>query len=281
MTTYINLCWVVGQLIASGVLVGVNKRTDMWSYKIPWAVQWVWPVPLFILVTLAPESPWFFVRRGELDKAEATVRRLQSPSAKVPPAAAVAAMVRTNQFEIDNEVGTSYLDCFRGVDRRRTEIACIAWAAQILSGSSFANMPTYYFQQAGLSETDSFNMGLGTMAIAFCGTCLSWVTMTYVGRRTVYLTGLSVLFVVLMVVGGLAFPAENVSSARWIQASFIMVWVFVYDFTVGPMAYCIVGEVSSTRLRSKTVGIARIVYNCNSVVSGILCTYQINPTAWN
>lgn len=44
--------------------------------------------------------------------------------------------------ELMGRTGTSYFDCFKGVDRRRTEIACIAWAAQILSGSSFANMPT-------------------------------------------------------------------------------------------------------------------------------------------
>ncbi|BEI85680.1 hypothetical protein CcaverHIS002_0510810 [Cutaneotrichosporon cavernicola] len=281
LTTYINLCWVIGQFISAGVLVGVQTRTDMWSYKIPWAIQWVWPVPLFILAWLAPESPWFFVRQGRLPEAEAAVSRLQGKHDKVTPANTVAMMVRTNQFEIDTETGSSYIDCLRGVDRRRTEIACIAWAAQILSGSSFANMPTYYFQQAGLSEANSFKLGLGTMALAFVGTCASWITMTKFGRRTVYLGGLSTLFVLLMVIGGLAIPAVEKPAARWVQAAFVMMWVFVYDFTVGPMAYCIVGEVSSTRLRGKTVGLARIVYNITSVVAGILCTYQVNPTAWN
>jgi len=253
----------------------------MWSYKIPWAVQWVWPIPLFILATLAPESPWFYVRKGRLAEAEAAVKRLQSKSEKLNPAQTVAMMVRTNQLEIDNETGTSYWDCFKGTDLRRTEIACIGWAAQVLSGSSFANMPTYYFEQAGLAEANAFKLGLGTMALAFVGTCASWITMTYCGRRTVYLSGLSVLCTLLFVIGGLAFPAEKSAGARWAQAAFVMMWVFVYDFTVGPMAYCIVGEVSSTRLRGKTVGLARILYTIVGVVSGILCTYQINPTGWN
>ena len=43
---------------------------------------------------------------------------------------------------------------------------------------------------------------------------------------------------------------------------------------------CIVGEVSSTRLRSKTVGLARNLYNVVGIVSGILNTYMMNPTAW-
>lgn len=86
--------------------------------------------------------------------------------------------VRTNQFEIDNHVGSSFLDCFKGVDLRRTEIVCLAWPAQILAGSSFANQPTYFFQQAGLSSDASFSLGLGVTALAFVGTCISWFVMT-------------------------------------------------------------------------------------------------------
>lgn len=54
LTTYVNLCWVIGQFIAAGVLLGVQDRTDQWAYKIPFAIQWVWPLPLFILATFAP-----------------------------------------------------------------------------------------------------------------------------------------------------------------------------------------------------------------------------------
>lgn len=38
---------------------------------------------------------------------------------------------------------------------------------------------------------------------------------------------------------------------------------------------------SSTRLRSKTVGLARNLYNVVGIVSGILNTYMMNPTAFN
>lgn len=103
LTTYINLCWVIGQFISAGVLVGVQTRTDMWSYKIPWAIQWIWPIPLFILAWMAPESPWFFVRQGRLPEAEAAVSRLQGKSEKISASNTVAMMVRTNQFEIDTE----------------------------------------------------------------------------------------------------------------------------------------------------------------------------------
>ena len=35
------MCWVMGQLIAVGVLNALINRPDEWSYRIPFAVQWV------------------------------------------------------------------------------------------------------------------------------------------------------------------------------------------------------------------------------------------------
>lgn len=39
MTTYVNACWVIGQLIEAGVLRGVLSVAAPWSYRIPFATQ--------------------------------------------------------------------------------------------------------------------------------------------------------------------------------------------------------------------------------------------------
>lgn len=173
---------------AAGIFVGVSERTDQWAYRIPFAVQWFWPIPLFIIVTLAPESPWWLVRKGRYDEAEKVVLRLASRGSastsdgsvgpSVNSSNTVAMMIRTNELEKETQNGTSYLDCLKGVDLRRTEIGCLAWAGQILAGSSFANQPTYFFQQAGLPSSASFQLSLGVTCLAFVGTCCSWVIMT-------------------------------------------------------------------------------------------------------
>jgi MFS family permease len=46
LTTYVNLCWVIGQIICSGVNRALISNTTEWAYKIPFAVQWVWPIPI-------------------------------------------------------------------------------------------------------------------------------------------------------------------------------------------------------------------------------------------
>ncbi len=52
-------------------------------------------------------------------------------------------------------------------------------------------------------------------------------------------------------------------------------WLFVYDLTVGPLAYTIVAESSSTRLRNKTIGLARVSYNIFSITFGVLTPYML------
>lgn len=44
----------------------------------PYALQWMWPVPLLIGIYLAPESPWWLVRRERLDEAKQALLRLTS-----------------------------------------------------------------------------------------------------------------------------------------------------------------------------------------------------------
>lgn len=279
LTTYVNLCWVIGQIIAAGILRAANNIQGDRAYQVAFAVQWAWPIPLFILVTCAPESPWYLVRKGRLEDAKKSVSRLAAKGSKVDIDATVAMMVRTNQIEIDHSSGTSYLDCFKGTDLRRTIIGCMTWMCQQLCGMSLCGQAVYFFQRAGMDSNNSFNMNLGVTFMAFAGTILSWITLTYFGRRIPFVSGMFVMLVCLLIIGGLAFTHD--SNAKWGQSALVMIFVFTYDFTIGPLTYCIVGEVSSSRLRSKSVGLARNAYNIVSIVGGVLNTYFMNPTAWN
>jgi SP family general alpha glucoside:H+ symporter-like MFS transporter len=131
-------CWVMGQFIAAGVNRGCVQRPDQWAYRIPFAIQWIWPVPIAIGVFLAPESPWWHVRKGNKEGARAALLRLTSAE-KHPdfnPDEVIAMIEHTNELEKNISEGTSYMDCFRGTDLRRTEIVCCTWVAQTICGTN-------------------------------------------------------------------------------------------------------------------------------------------------
>jgi MFS transporter, SP family, general alpha glucoside:H+ symporter len=58
LTSNINLFIVIGQLLANGVCAGTQTIKNHWAYKIPFAVQWLWPVFILVLLPFAPESEY-------------------------------------------------------------------------------------------------------------------------------------------------------------------------------------------------------------------------------
>ncbi|GAA5935223.1 uncharacterized protein JCM15063_000974 [Sporobolomyces koalae] len=282
LTTYVNLCWVMGQFFSSGVLKGVSTMNvnNPWVYRICFALQWIWPVPIFIGTLFATESPYFLVRNGRIDEAKAALVTLGSekPGA-IPAEERVKQIQHGNELEKAMHAGTSYLDCFRGTNLRRTEIACVAWMLQTACGSGLIGQSTVFYQQAGLSAANSFSFNLGMYALGAVGTISSWFTMQKYGRRQLYLWGLEAMMVVLVGVGVTGF--FHSTNAAWASGSLLIVYSFLYQFTVGPVCYCLVAEIPSTRLRAKTVVLARNAYNIIGIINNILVPRMLSPISWN
>lgn len=93
--------------------------------------------------------------------------------------------------------------------------------------------------------------------------------MQWVGRRTLYLYGLGANFFILVIVGFLGIPQPS-DAIAYATGVFLYLFTFIYDITVGPVCYCLVSEISSTRLRVKTVALARNCYNVVSIAANFL-----------
>lgn len=281
LTSWTNMCFIIGQLIASGVLATLVTRQDEWAFRIPFAIQWIWPAFLIPLLCFAPESPWHLVRKGRLEEAERSLRRLESKNADVDTRAILDTIIRTDALERKITAGTSYWDCFQGVERRRTEIACMAFAGQMFSGLAFAYNSTYFFQQVGLTPSQTYRLNIGGTGMALMGTLVSWFAlMPYYGRRRIFLVGMFALFLIQYLIGVLNVWTDTRAVALT-QAVLTLVWTFVFQLSIGQMGWALPAEVGSTRLRQRTVCLARNTYYMAFVMAQTLQPFFMNPTQWN
>lgn len=281
LTSFINLSFVTGQLIANGVIAGTSQLDSHWAYSAPFAAQWVWPLIILVLWPWAPESPWWLVRKGRLDDAEKSLRRLASEKIDVKPT--LAMIIATDAFEHALEAGSTYGDCFKKINLRRTEISIGVYTIQVLSGIYLVGYATYFFELAGLATAHAFAMGVGFLAVGFIGTICSWILLSYVGRRRIYNCGLTALVILLLIIGILDCVPDYSSrpALAWVQSSLMLVWNFTYDLSIGPVCFVLICETSATRVRSKTIALATAVQAIVAVGMTVAIPYLINPDQAN
>ena len=198
LTSWTNLCFVLGQLLANVITTLTHNLQWRWAYRLPFACQWIPCLIILSSVLFAPESPWWLVRQGRKDDAAHSLQRLGHEGADV--AKALAAIVETDRLE---HTDATYHDCFveEGGNSRRTEIAIGVYAMQVLSGIYLINFGTLFFSLAGLSTDQAFQMGIGFLLTGLVACLLNWVVMGFVGRRTIYLYGVSVMAVLQFSIG--------------------------------------------------------------------------------
>ncbi|RYN40410.1 Maltose permease [Alternaria arborescens] len=283
MTSWINMCWVIGGLLSTGILTGLMKNTTQWGYRIPFALQWIWPIPIILATFLAPESPWWLVRQGRIDEAKAAIRQITTPTDGIEfdLDAHVEMMVVTDQYEKQVGAGTNYWHLFRGSDLHRTEVSAMAFITQALCGVPFMGFGTQFMQGVGLSQDDSFHLTIGQDCLGLVGCFIAWWIMTRFGRRPIYLVGLSAIFIILLIVGFIGLAPSTNKNASLAGGVLIILMIFCFQLSLGPICYSLAAEIPSSRLRVKTVALSRASYNSIVFVTNTIMPKMVGKNDWN
>lgn len=179
-------------------------------------------------------------------------------------------MTHTTALEREICSGTSYLDCFRGTDRRRTEIGLVAYSMQSLVGYVLPTYFTYFFEQAGLSTSKAFDMGVGQQCLGLVFTSLAFYVSGMLGRRTILVTGLASMTTIMFIIGFVALASNDNAAIAWAQSVLCLVWWSIFSVSMAPMTYVITARRPQQGCAKKRSGWGELCTISASLSAGLL-----------
>ena len=73
----------------------------------------------------------------------------------------------------------------------------------------YSSNVTYFFEEAGLSVNYAFDMNIVSTCLGFVGMFIGWYLMSFVGRRTMLVTGLGMQSIVTFTLGFMSLASHT------------------------------------------------------------------------
>ncbi|KAM0549450.1 hypothetical protein ACHAPJ_009436 [Fusarium lateritium] len=254
MTTTYNGALMLGAL-ASSLVFYLSRHVDsQWSWRGVVVAQLASPVLCLTGLFVLPESPRWLVTQGRLEDATRSLSILRGPSFE-----AGNEIILLKQA-LDNDSKTkvnSYLECFKGINLRRTIIIVGVQVAQQALGIPFiANYLGVFLVQVGFTEP--LLIVMLTYVIGVVASLVTMVTIDSAGRRSFLLWSAALLAALMFTVAGLTRNGSAGLSTDLQKAAvtLLLLWFAVFQVTWGPIAWIVAAEIPGSLVREKSVAIS-------------------------
>lgn len=161
--------------------------------------------PFHLILSL--RSPTWLLSRGRTDDARASLNRLYK---KNNVELRLDALQATLTAETAGEKEGSFIECFKGTNLKRTAtVSLLFFGSGGLIGASFLSQNIYFLLTVGLEAVHSFDIGIGGFFLACVAIAIGWFFTDVIGRRTLWLVGVSGNAVAMAVIGALSFDSSR------------------------------------------------------------------------
>ena len=132
VTAAVNWSIVLGQCLAYVVMRQTQYSENANSYRILFAVQWIFAGIALIILPFFPESPYHLVAQGRMEKAKINARRLHKPNFDTE--GFIASIKIDLEARARTQKEASFKECFQGKNTLRTLIAMSTFFIQSVCG---------------------------------------------------------------------------------------------------------------------------------------------------
>jgi MFS family permease len=211
------------------------------SYRIPTAVQLVFPLFVLAFLWCVPESPRWLLRRSKDTKCDAALRLLHKEDKSYTTQADMATIRSSLAAEAEQTAESSWIDLLKDpVERRKLIYSAGALIAQQINGIQwFYYFGTVFGQAIGLK--DPFLMNIIVFTIQIVIVFVAVLCANKIPRRPLLLTTTLIMTASIFIVGCLGIPGSNVSSTFGkVIISFVIIEITAFNFAWGPLGWTIV-----------------------------------------
>ncbi|KAJ8293283.1 Glutaryl-CoA dehydrogenase, mitochondrial [Rhodotorula toruloides] len=289
-----------------GALVS-GYQSDSGSYRIPIGLQFAWGIILATGLFFLPDSPRFYVKRGELDRARDVLVRLRGQ----PPTSQyieleLAEIVANAQVEAKaiptGSMFASWAACFSGSlfqaksNLRRTILGTSLQMMQQWTGVNFIFYYSTPFLQSTGAIKNAFLTSMIFTIVNVGSTPISFYTVERFGRRPLLIIGafgmLVCQFLVAIIGVTAGFNKTHVDAATGktiadnigavnAQVAFIAIFIFFFASTWGPGAWVLIGEIFPLPIRSRGVALSTASNWLWNTIIAVITPYMVGEDKGN
>ncbi|KAJ5116907.1 hypothetical protein N7456_001255 [Penicillium angulare] len=274
---FLPIFTLLGQLLGAIVVYTSLKHKGSESYRICFASQWPFSAVPFVLSVLLPESPTWLLRQGDVDKALKAQMKLDT--AGIDSNSIIEELRISILAEEEERASYKYIDCFRGIDLRRTLIVCLASALPQFFGLQLLANASYFMQIVGMGSANSLIFLILGIGLGLIANIASLWSLNGLGRRLLCLLTLGAAMILWLAMG-IAGCFDGVVMI-WYTAVTMMIVTMVCGLGIWPASHVVAAETSSLQLRAKTQGVGWFTSGIATGVFSIVLPYMYNADKGN
>ncbi|GAM38447.1 hypothetical protein TCE0_033r09176 [Talaromyces pinophilus] len=292
-------CFQIGSLVMGGVMLGLANISGNWSWRIPFLLEALFPLIVCLTIfILTPESPRYYVMRGQVEKARQVIAKYHTTSENVNEPI-VGIVINQMEESLENERAGfrnfwDYRVFFTKAVRYRLLVLILYSVFQQWNGGGIIS---YYVritpeicsdgttnpmktQMVPALETigidgklPQLGISLGTTATYFVFTAVGSFLVDKIRRRTLIFSGL--ISIILFQTAATITSWQYSLTSSHAAAGLTIFWIFMFQtfssLLIATMHNLYPVEILSLALRAKGMGLYGLIQGA----AGAVQTYGI------